>query len=65
MRRNVELNGLGPKPAVTGEGPSHDADRAEALPQDDPGKVRVNEGDAWCVFSRICIPRVPTLFAAL
>jgi tRNA (guanine26-N2/guanine27-N2)-dimethyltransferase len=34
MKRNVEINGLGP------EGPSSSSEET-------PGKVRINEGDAW------------------
>lgn len=39
MRRNVELNGLGPT-----EEPSS---VPSAPPIVNPGKVRINEGDAW------------------
>jgi tRNA (guanine26-N2/guanine27-N2)-dimethyltransferase len=39
MRRNVEINGLGPE--------KKDGDASELFRKE--GKVRVNEGDAWCV----------------
>jgi hypothetical protein len=50
MKRNIALNGLGPTSA-----PSSTSDDAMAVdgaststkPRD-LGKVRVNEGDAWC-----------------
>ena len=40
MRRNVELNGLGPFEDAS-------ADPATTAPKLNPGQVRVNEGDAW------------------
>lgn len=40
MRRNVELNGLGPFEEAS-------ADPATTALKLNPGKVRVNEGDAW------------------
>ncbi|KAG8940829.1 RNA methyltransferase tRNA(m5U54)methyltransferase [Tulasnella sp. 424] len=39
MRRNVELNGLGPDPAASST--------SESQPGRNLGKVRINEGDAW------------------
>ncbi|KAF7793124.1 hypothetical protein EIP86_004233 [Pleurotus ostreatoroseus] len=48
MRRNVELNGLGPTPA-TDVSADTSADGAQKPQTADNGKVRVNEGDAWCV----------------
>lgn len=39
MKRNVKLNGLGPT-----EEPNADP---SVPPKVNPGKVRVNEGDAW------------------
>ena len=41
MRRNVELNGLHAQEDVAEEGTSTQVKRE--------AKVRVNEGDAWCV----------------
>lgn len=49
MRRNVEINGLGPDPDVLMESVD-DTNAAERTSRKDAalGKVRVNEGDAWC-----------------
>lgn len=49
MRRNVEINGLGPTPPVVVSGETS-ADSAQNARKADDGKVRVNEGDAWSVF---------------
>lgn len=46
MKRNVELNGLGP----SSPGPADSASSftvSEHQPLPDRGKVRINEGDAW------------------
>jgi hypothetical protein len=44
MKRNIEINGLGPTPS---EG-SVDAQSEKAqIAHDHLGRVRVNEGDAW------------------
>jgi tRNA (guanine26-N2/guanine27-N2)-dimethyltransferase len=40
MRRNVELNGLGPTEETSTD--------PATPPKLSPGRVRVNEGDAWC-----------------
>ena len=45
MRRNVELNGLGPSPD-----PAESAASTSVVSEHQPhdrGKVRINEGDAW------------------
>ena len=47
MRRNVELNGLGPAQATAEDEPSDTREGAERLAKLDQGKVRINEGDAW------------------
>jgi hypothetical protein len=49
MKRNVEMNGLGP---ILGISPGT-SETAEIS----PGKVRVNEGDAWSV--SICFYQGP------
>lgn len=45
MKRNVELNGLGPSPDLP-ESTSSTFVGAGHQPHD-RGKVRINEGDAW------------------
>ena len=48
MRQNVAINGLGPEDlpeSTPTEGSSSVQKARQKL-----GKVRVNEGDAWCVF---------------
>lgn len=42
MKRNIEINGLGPVLEI----PSGSSESIQIS----PGKVRVNEGDAWYVF---------------
>lgn len=52
MRRNVDINGLGPEVAdVSMEPPVEGVSAAEQMSRKDAllGKVRVNEGDAWFV----------------
>lgn len=47
MKRNVELNGLGPSPdSVEVESASSTFMASDQQPHD-RGKVRINEGDAW------------------
>lgn len=46
MKRNVELNGLGPSYPDSAIGASSSA-ASEHQPFPDRGKVRINEGDAW------------------
>jgi tRNA (guanine26-N2/guanine27-N2)-dimethyltransferase len=46
MKRNVELNGLGPSSPDPAVGTSSSA-ASEHQPFPDRGKVRINEGDAW------------------
>lgn len=43
MKRNIEINGLGPVLEI----PSGSSESIQIS----PGKVRVNEGDAWYVCS--------------
>jgi tRNA (guanine26-N2/guanine27-N2)-dimethyltransferase len=45
MKRNVELNGLGPSSPDPADGSSSVVSEHQPLP--DRGKVRVEEGDAW------------------
>lgn len=49
MRRNVELNGLGPEKTqvLSVEGVASIEAKQSKPHKADLGKVRVNEGDAW------------------
>jgi hypothetical protein len=48
MKRNIELNGLGPSPPTAGD-LQIDADSISIKADEVHGRVRVNEGDAWFV----------------
>ncbi len=55
MRRNVEINGLGPPP-ITEVDSTEPLDGKQKTVKSDLGKVRVNEGDAWYVIYNVnCI----------
>jgi hypothetical protein len=48
MKRNIELNGLGPSPSTAGDMQIDSDSIPNKLEEGDMhGKVRVNEGDAW------------------
>ena len=62
MRRNVEINGLGPKVEEQLGEQAVDPSVLSAVGLEDPtqtgqrlipGKVRVHEGDAWYIFSQL------------
>ncbi|PSR74130.1 hypothetical protein PHLCEN_2v10086 [Hermanssonia centrifuga] len=52
MRRNVEINGLGPQPIIEVDS-TEPLDGKQKTAKSDLGKVRVNEGDAWYVIDNV------------